>query len=815
MFRLLVHSVIDCALYMLGPDGEVVNWNIGAERLKGYSAAEIVGQNFSRFYAEADQATGLPRRALSTALTVGRFEGEGWRIRKDGSRFWASVMIAPMWDEQRRHVGFAKITRDQTSRREAQEQERIFRLLVQGVTDYAIYLLNPDGTVANWNAGAERAKGYTATEIVGQHFSRFYTEEDRSQGLPQRALAQALAKGQFEGEGWRVRKDGTRFWAAVVIDAIYDEVGQLIGFAKITRDRSEHKRKTDELRATKDSLDLALGHMSQGLILFDGQEKVAVVNDQMRTMLGLPMSRLKPGTGLADILNGIAGELSPSGETAQASGGDLLAQFRARHGGGRAARSELKWRGRTYALNHSAKTADGGWVTTMEDVTERRVIEDRITHLAHHDPLTSLPNRPSFHHQLTSSIKAGAENNVAVLYIDLDRFKPVNDTFGHAIGDSVLKVVSQRMQAQLRRHDVVARLGGDEFAILLADDTTVQDARALATRLVRELGRTITIDEVRISIGASIGIAMTDGEDITPDVLMRNADLALYRVKEGGRGHFRFYEPGMEMVMQQRRDLEHDLRQALVNGEFALHYQPVVRREDRCISGVEALLRWKSPTRGNVSPADFIPFAEEIGLMAQIGDWVLRTACREALNWPDHIVVSVNLSPTQFASPNLVQSIEEILEDVGFPSHRLELEITETAMIGDVPAASATLKRIRALGILVALDDFGTGYSSLSFLRAMPFTRIKIDRSFVQDLDTKADALAIIHAVVRMGLGIGVSITAEGVETEAQAQVLSNIGCETLQGFLFSRPLSSVLFTEWVKTHDAGKTVHLDTATPG
>ncbi|MCB8878472.1 putative bifunctional diguanylate cyclase/phosphodiesterase, partial [Acidisoma silvae] len=691
--------------------------------------------------------------------------------------------------------------RDKSSYSLSSDADAMFRLLVQSVTDYAIYMLAPDGTVISWNAGAERAKGYSAAEIVGQNFSNFYTAVDRAGGLPQRALGIALSDGKFEGQGWRIKKNGSRFWATVVIESVYSESGQLIGFAKVTRDLSEHKRKADELRETKDSLDLALGNMSQGLILFSGQEQVVLSNARMAELLGLPNERLKRGVRIAEILHDLYSALDLTPGEIQIEVQHTIGQFRAMTASGKGGQTELKWGGRSCVLNHSAKTEDGSWVTTVEDVTERRVIEDRISHLAHHDALTDLPNRMSFRNRLESLIAEASGGKVTVLYIDLDRFKPVNDTFGHTVGDAALKIVSKRMQAQLRRRDIVARLGGDEFAILLFDNASLEDVRVLASRLLRELSRVICIGDFQISLGASIGIAMASAGETDPDILLRNADLALYRAKASGRGHYRFYEPGMELVMQQRQDLEHDLRYAIYNNEFSIEYQPIVSSKSNRLSSIEALLRWNNARRGNVPPADFIPFAEEIGLMPQIGDWVLRTACREALNWPDHIVVSINLSPTQFSLPNFVQSVTDSLIEVGFPPNRLELEITETAMIRDIAAAGSTLSRIRALGILVALDDFGTGYSSLSLLRTMPFTRIKIDRSFVQDLDRRADASTIIQAVVSMGMGIGVAVTAEGVETEGQAETLTNLGCDNLQGYLFSRPLQRTHLSEWIKNN--------------
>ncbi|ONG55835.1 hypothetical protein BKE38_08055 [Pseudoroseomonas deserti] len=802
LYRQMVQGVKDYAIYLIDPSGVVSNWNAGAQRAKGYTAQEIVGQHFSRFYTEPDRAAGLPQRALDCALREGKFEGEGWRLRQDGTRFWAHVVIDPIFGEEGALIGFAKITRDLTAQVEASrrttEQERLFRLLVQGVTDYAIYLLDPEGVVSNWNAGAQRAKGYTAQEIVGQHFSRFYTLDDRRAGLPQRALATALATGKFEGEGWRLRRDGSRFWAHVVIDPIRDEMGTLVGYAKITRDLTAQKLQSDRMKAVSDNLDLALAHMSQGLCLFDAQERLVLSNERMRSLLQLPETAIRPGATLTDLLWELHADPAVDYEETAAKVRALrLAHLAALAATRETVNEEMLRQDRYLSVSHRALPA-GGWVTTLDDITERRQIEDRIVHLAHHDTLTALPNRVTFRDRLEAALAGGAQARCALLYLDLDRFKPVNDTLGHPVGDAVLQTVAQRITAQLRKNDVVARLGGDEFAVLMDGCDKVQEVNRLAERLIREISRPMQVNGQQVVVGVSIGIACAPRHGTDPDLLLRNADLALYRAKEHGRACHRTYEPDMELVVQQRRDLEQDLRRALELGEFTLHFQPVVDTGRGQITGCEALLRWESPKRGRVPPGDFIPFAEEIGMMSEIGDWVLRAACREAAGWVQPLTVSVNLSVTQFHREDLLARVSLALAESGLPAERLELEITETAMIDDVVGATAILEQLRRLGIRIALDDFGTGYSSLSFLRNLPFTRIKIDRSFVHDLGIKPEAAAIVRAVTGMCDSLKVSVTAEGVETERQMAMLQAEGCAELQGFLISRPCPSAELAVWM-----------------
>ncbi len=804
MYRLLVQGVTDYAIYMLSLDGIVSNWNAGAQRFKGYSADEIVGQHVSTFYTAEDRANELPRLALETAMTQGRFESQGYRLRKDGTTFWAHVVIDLVRDESGRAIGFAKITRDLTDQREneerVREQERSFRLLIQSVTEYAIYMLDRDGIISNWNAGAERAKGYTAAEIVGQHFSHFYTPEDRQVGLPQRALATAIARGKFEGEGWRLRKDGSRFWAHVVLDTIFDDDGKHIGFAKITRDMTKSKQQIENLNRMKENLDLALTNMSQGLCLFDGREQLVLCNQRFHDILGLDPTSLQAGSTYVDLLwrlhSESEGDPTLIAKRVQDDRHRHLEKLRTSTGD---IHLEEVWKDRTIAVHHRSLAA-GGWVTTLEDVTERKRIEHRIVHLAHHDSLTQLPNRASFRRRIQECLQT--RTACSLLYMDLDRFKPINDTLGHPAGDRVLQVVAERIGTQLRKNDVGARLGGDEFAVLLVGCESKTDAAGVADRLIREIARPIEIDNVEVSVGLSVGIAYGSPGGVGCDLLLRNADLALYAAKQDGRGRHREYQAGMEKQLEERRQLELDLRAALSQEEFFLHYQPIVDVERNVVTSFEALLRWNSPTRGTVAPVDFIPFAEEIGLMPEIGDWVLRTACREAASWDHCVGVSVNLSPTQFAVTNLLSRVESALSAAGLQPSRLELEVTETAMITDMAHAKVVLTAFRELGVQIAMDDFGTGYSSLSFLRNLPFTRIKIDRSFIQDLGKNPEALAIIRAVTSLCEGLGVSATAEGVETEEQLNILQKEGCVEAQGYLIKRPAEAAEAKKWLCSYN-------------
>ena len=429
-----------------------------------------------------------------------------------------------------------------------------------------------------------------------------------------------------------------------------------------------------------------------------------------------------------------------------------------------------------------------GYLVAIVDITERRKAEARIAYMAHHDGLTNLANRELYQERLKQALE-GAEagkKRVAVLCIDLDLFKNVNDSLGHPIGDRLLRLVADRLRSQVRGNNLAARLGGDEFAIILASDVSPNEASDFAVRLIKILSASYEIDGHEVVIGASIGLAMSPGDGITSEELMRNADLALYRAKEDGGGVHRFFEHEMDRQAQRRRDMELDLRRAFANGEFELHYQPLVDIATDRISGFESLLRWRHPEKGMISPAEFIPVAEDIGLIVSIGEWVLRDACNEAVKWPAGVKVAVNLSPVQFRSRNLVQVVISALAQSGLSPKRLELEITESLFLAETEANLAILHQLRELGVSISMDDFGTGYSSLSYLRSFPFDKIKIDRSFVKDLAKRADCVAIVRAISGLGRSLNITTTAEGVETIDQLDWLRAEGCNEVQGFLFS-----------------------------
>ena len=538
------------------------------------------------------------------------------------------------------------------------------------------------------------------------------------------------------------------------------------------------RRSKDKLRRQKLLLDAALANMSQGLCMFEPDGRIILFNERYEQLTGLSAASLH-GHSLLDVIKSRVLPGSPEEFVAQV--------VTAMREGKINTRIIDTTDGRTLRVIEQPRQ-EGGWVSTLEDITEWQKAQAKISHMARHDALTNLPNRRLFRERLEDALRRVARNEkVAVFCLDLDRFKEVNDTLGHPVGDELLKQVARRLSECVREGDTVARLGGDEFAVVqVGGDLRVAETSALANRLIEVISSPYTVHDHQSVIGATVGISVAPDDGDGPDQLLKNADMALYRAKGDGRGSYRFFEAGMDARAQARRLLELDLRTAMSTGEFEVHYQPLLDIKTNNIICFEALLRWNHPQRGLVLPSEFISLAEETGLIIPIGDWVLRTACIDAARWPDDIHVAVNISPAQFKNRNLVASVSAALSAARLSANRLELEITESVLLQDTEATLATLHKFRALGLRIAMDDFGTGYSSLSYLRSFPFDKIKIDRSFVSELAVRGDSMAIVRAVTGLGRSLGISTTAEGVETSEQLALLRSEGCDEVQGYLFS-----------------------------
>jgi diguanylate cyclase (GGDEF)-like protein len=543
-------------------------------------------------------------------------------------------------------------------------------------------------------------------------------------------------------------------------------------------------------QSSRKRLDTALNNMTQGLMLYDAASRIVLFNRRYVEMYGLSLDVIRPGRLFRDVMKHRKATGSFEGDPEAFCSAVLrnVAQKKLTH-------TILETKAGRSVQIVNQPLPDGGWVATHEDITDLRRSEEQIKHLGHYDALTDLPNRVLFREQLDREFKRTKRGEqFALLYIDVDEFKGINDSLGHPVGDDFLKSLARRLEDCVRETDFVARLGGDEFAIIQTAVGNLSDVQALVAKIHEAIRQPYECLGHHVMTDASIGIAMApaDGSDI--DQLIKNADLAMYGAKAAGRRTSRFFEPQMDAKARARRALELDLRQAMDSESFELHYQPLVDLDSNEVTGCEALLRWRHPERGMISPVEFIPVAEDTGMIVELGEWVLRTACAEAATWPDQVRLAVNVSPVQFRSQTLALTVAAALAASGLAANRLELEITEAVLIRDDEAALEMLHQLRAIGVRIALDDFGTGYSSLSYLQRFPFDKIKIDRSFINDIGEGDASSSIVQAVVNIAAARNMTTTAEGVETQQQLDLLRGLGCTQMQGYLFSaaRPAGEI-----------------------
>jgi diguanylate cyclase (GGDEF)-like protein len=657
--------------------------------------------------------------------------------------------------------------------------DRDLRLVARNKRFLEMYRLPPEAA----HPGRRLGEILEASVAIGNHPGRTATgiEEELRQKLGigrERRRTAVYERVTRDGRTLRITGTPIRAGAWVITQ---EDISEVKRYIDALRQREE------EAMLQNATFDFAVSNMRQGMCMFDAERKLVFSNPQYADMYNIPRERIHPGMPLDEVLEerAAAGNRPVDGKDA------FVAKRLEKVGDNKPAAFVVELEnGRAISILHQPLQG-GGWVATHWDITDERRSEARMRHLARHDALTDLPNRILLREHM-EDLNSRAERGeiMAVLCVDLDHFKTVNDTLGHAIGDELLKAVAARLRAHLRETDICARLGGDEFAILHGPLARPQDASSLAARLVDAIAEPFRVQDHQVVIGASIGIAVAPNDGCEAEALLKAADLACYGTKRSGRGTYHFFEKSMDDAVRKRRQLELGLHTALSRDELSLAYQPIFELHTGGISGVEALLRWTHPEHGDISPDEFISVAEETGLIGRIGEWVLRRACASAAVWPSHVRIAVNLSAVQFkASDHLTDTVVSALANSGLNPQRLELEITESVLLFHIDGVLKTLHQLQALGVRICMDDFGTGYSSLSYLRAFPFNKIKIDRSFVQDSTNSDDGSAIISAVVGLGRTLGMSVTAEGVETPEQLRLVKRQGCDEAQGFLFGRPL--------------------------
>jgi diguanylate cyclase (GGDEF)-like protein/PAS domain S-box-containing protein len=755
-------------------------------------------------------------------------EAQNMRVRVpsiSGEPHWITMRAAPMADIDGNGSPGMLVSMDDAggARDDLQhlpDGDSRLRALIQGISGDALVVLDAAGRITSWNAGAERITGYAAAEIIGAAMARLYPGEDAARGRPEEDLHTAAETGRFQGEGWRLRKDGSRFWADVVIDAVGDQAGRPESFVMLARDRTVQREEQQRLQASQQLHQSIFDSAPMAFIATDGAGIIRQINGAAERLLwfkneelagSVSFTRLCDATELENLAGDTDEEDRPRNDLPFAA---LVSRARAGFTAEHECSLVRKDGSRLQAqlvINamRDAQAAPEGFLVVATDISQRKRREDYAQHVAYHDPVTGLPNRSLLNDRLKLAIEHAKRDGtrIGMLLLDIDHFKRVNELLGTPVGDQVLATIAQRLASSLRGSDTVARIGGDEFVVLLPDVTDTANAERLAATMLERLATPATIGREELHLSASIGVAVYPEHGRDAHALLQHAETALHQAKGAGRRCYRVFNPAMERAGAEKLVLENALRRALRMDEFALHYQPQVSLDTGEVVGVEALVRWRNPIGGLVSPARFIPAAEDNGLIVPIGEWILRTACMQTCRLQDRtgrpLQLAVNLSPRQFRQPDLVEFITGILQETGFPASLLEIEITEGLLMEPSEEHIERLHQLRALGISVAVDDFGTGYSSLSYITRFPIDTLKIDRSFISRVTDKQSDAAVTQAIIALSQSLRTRVVAEGVETAQQLLFLreqhrdtgkrggagraSSTDTFTVQGYHFSR----------------------------
>ena len=811
---LMIQGVKDYAIFMLDPMGLVATWNEGAESIKGYSAAEIVGQHFSKFYTPEDVALGIPVQELKTAEEQGSSEQEGWRVRKDGSRFWANVVITGLRDKSGQLRGFGEVTRDITSRKEAESRFQSVTTRLSIATEAAkmgVWEWDPVSNVVTCNQTMDEIYGDSPTVstqdgtwLVRSRYERF-AEAIHPEDLPdvEAKLQQVIAQRSHGATEYRIiMADGSIRNIAAVERAILDENGNVIRLVGVNTDITDRKRTEDALFAEKERAQVTLNSIGDAVICTNIAGDITFLNSVAERMTGWsleeasdqPMSevlRILEGTSRLVIENPMNMAVEQN-RTMHLPSNCILVR---RDGVETPIEDSV-------APIHNREGQPTGAVIVFHDVSASRAMTEQMEHSAAHDFLTGLPNRMLLHDRINQAIAFAQRDgtHVTLLFLDLDGFKHINDSLGHLIGDKLLQSISKRLVDSVRASDTVSRQGGDEFIVLLLHVQHTEDTTRVAKKILQAVADPHVIDDHDLHVTASIGISAYPEDGLDAETLIKNADTAMYQAKEDGHQIYRFFEPAMNTRAVQRQSTEESLRRALERSELALEYQPKIDLKTGMITGAEALLRWSHPVRGQISPAEFIPIAEDCGLILPIGRWVLHEACKQARAWADaglpQITMAVNISGNEFRDKDFLGGVLGILKKTGLNPRSLELELTESVLMKYPEAAEPTLSALRTAGVQLAVDDFGTGYSSLSYLSKFSIDALKIDQSFVRQIAASAHGTAIVSAIISMGRSLNLQVIAEGVETAEELAFLQTQHCDEAQGYLFSRPLPPTEFAK-------------------
>ena len=782
-------------------DGIITSWNAGAERMFGYTAAEAIGRKVTFLLPP-----GASPRTRENNQVVLRGEvtlaHEERRLAKDGRIVDVVISHSPLRNDAGEVTGASVIFHDRTAMKQAEaalrESEERFRAAFdQAAVGMALRSIDPRNP--RWlrvNQALCDMLGYSRDELLRLNAYDLTPAEDLASAREYSTRLQGGEMRSYVREKRYVRKNGELMWVSLSLSVVQDADGRPSHVVSVIDDITQRKRAEEDLRLASE----AIAATAEGILITDAERRIVSVNRAFTRITGYEPHEVIGATP----------EMLSSGRQDGGLHSEIWEQL-AHSGHWQGEIWNRRKNGEAYAELMTISAVKSGddsithYVGVFNDISPLKEYEARLEYLAHHDALTGLPTRPLLRDRVEVAITHASREGtrLALLFVDLDRFKLINDSLGHEVGDQLLQAVSLRLKESLRESDTVSRHGGDEFLVLLPSLNSVQDAGRVAEKLIEEVALPHELDRHEVIITGSIGIAVypENGRDL--DMLLRNADAAMYAAKQAGRNRYQFYSESMNAQAADRLMLEHELRHALDRGELYAVYQPQVNLASGQVVGVEVLMRWQHPRLGTVPPSRFIPVAEESGQIVALGEWILREACRQRSDWRDRNLMSapvaVNVSAIQLRQANFVGTLQAILEETGLDPTCLELEVTETLLMQGTEAMVSKLHELHRMGVRLALDDFGTGYSSLSYLRQFPLDRMKIDQCFVRDLPDNDDAAVITEAIATLGRALGLRVIAEGVETEPQADFLRDTWCQDAQGYLYCKPLPAPAFELWLK----------------